>query len=333
MSNHFVGIDVAKDTLAVALWQADGKLSQGEFGNHKTGFKAFRRWLNKHSDGSVHIALEATGRYLEHLADFLVAQDNYLVSVVNPARIKKYAESQLNRNKTDKQDAALIADFCRTQQPPAWTPPPPEVRELQILARHLDDLQADQQRQRNRLHALHYATHPAPTVKMQLQQQIDLLATHIAQVKQAIQEHIDRHPDLKQAHDLLDTINGIASLTAAKILSEYGDMSQFSDVRQVVAFAGLNPSQRQSGTSIRGEPAISKMGRPALRAALYMPAIVAKRFDPRMAAFAARLEARGLRPVEIVVAIMRKLLHLAYGVLKSGQPYDASYGLSQPAQT
>ena len=333
MANDVVGIDVAKDTLAVALWQAEGQVLQGAFDNTKKGFKQLRSWLNKHTNGAVQIGLEATGRYWEPLADFLVTDDKYIVSVLNPARVKKYGESQLKRNKTDRLDAELIADFCRTQQPPAWTPPPPEVRELQHLVRHLEDLQADQQRQRNRLHALQYATHAAPTVKTQLQQQIDFLTTQIEQVKQAINEHIDHHPNLKKQRDLLRTIKGIGALTAAKLLAEYGDMSQFSDVRQAVAFAGLNPSQRQSGTSVRGKPAISKMGRPALRAALYMPAVVAKRHNPRIAAFAARLEARGLRPMEIVVGIMRKLLHFAFGVLKSGQPHHASFGLSQPAQT
>ncbi|MCD4827909.1 MAG: IS110 family transposase [Candidatus Cloacimonetes bacterium] len=328
-----IGLDVAKDTLAVALWQAEQPLAQSEFSNTKTGFRRLQRWLHRRIKGPVHVCMEATGRYWEHVADFLVAQDDYTVSVVNPARIKKYAESQLSRNKTDRLDAAMIADFCRTQQPAAWTPPPPAVRELQTLVRHLQDLQADQQRQRNRLHALQYAAQPAPTVTTQLQQQIDFLAAQIAEVKRALQDHIDRHPDLKQARDLLETIQGIGPLTAAKLLAEYGDMSQFSDVRQVVAFAGLNPAHYHSGTSVRGKPAISKMGRPALRAALFMPAVVAKSCNPRLAAFAARLEARGLRPMEIVVAVMRKLLHFAFGVLKSGRPYDASFGLSQPAQT
>jgi len=207
------------------------------------------------------------------------------------------------------------------------------VRELQTLVRHLNDLQADRQRQRNRLHALAYATHPSSTVTAHLQQQIDFLATQIDQAKQAIQDHIDHHPDLKQARDLLDSIKGIGPLTAAKLLGEYGDMSQFTDVRQVVAFAGLNPSHHQSGTSIRGKPAISKMGRATLRTALYLPAIVAKQHDPRLAAFAARLEARGLRPMEIVVAVMRKLLHFAFGVLKSRQPYDPFWAHSQAAHS
>ncbi len=324
-----VGIDVGKDRLAVALWREGQALETAGFDNTRPGFEQLQRWLKKRQVVPVHACLEATGRYWENLADFLVAHGQQL-SVVNPARIKAYAESQLARNKTDQLDAALIADFCRSQDPPVWTPPPPAWRELQTLVRHLEDLESDRQRQRNRLHALTHGAQPSPLVRDHLQQQIDFLSTQIDQVKQHIQDHMDQHPDLKERRDLLDTITGIGPLTAAKLLGEYGDMSQFTDVRQVVAFAGLNPRHRQSGSSLRGKTTISKMGRASIRAALYMPAVAAKRFDPRMAAFAARLAARGLAPLAIVTAVMRKLLHLAFGVLKSGQPYDARCLAAQP---
>lgn len=327
-----VGIDVAKDTLAVALWRDNQTLDQTEVANTRDGFKRLQRFLKKRGATPAHVCMEATGRYWEAAAEFLVAR-GHQVSVVNPARIKKYAESQLARNKTDRLDATLMADFCRTQHPAPWTPPPPAVRELQALVRHLEDLTADRQRQRNRLHALRHGAHPSPTVGAQLQQQIDFLTAQIEQVKQAIQDHIDQYPDLQRDRDLLDTIKGIGPLTAAKLIAEYGDLRQFSGVRQVVAFAGLNPRHRQSGSSIRGQTPVSKMGRASIRAALYMPAVVAQRHDPRLAAFAARLQARGLSKMEIVVAVMRKLLHFAFGVLKSEQPYDPCFQVSLAAQT
>lgn len=319
-----LGIDVAQATLAVALWRDGAIVEQAEFDNTRPGFNKLHRFLKKRQAVSAHACLEATGRYWEHLAEFLF-EHRYDVSVVNPARIKKYAESQLKRNKTDRLDAEIIADFCQSQQPPLWSPPSPAQRELQTLVRHLADLESDRQRQRNRLHALQHAAHPSSTVLDNLQQQIAFLTAQIDQVKQAIQDHIDRHPDLKQQRDLLDSIQGIGSLTAAKLLGEYGDMSQFTDVRQVVAFAGLNPRHHQSGSSVKGHTSISKMGRSSIRAALYMPAVVAKRANPRLAAFADRLAERGLCQMEIIVAVMRKLLHFAYGVLKSGQPFDPDF--------
>ena len=268
--------------------------------------------------------MEATGIYYEGVAHFL-HDKGYAVSVVNPLQIKAYAQSQLRRNKTDQLDAAVIADFCRTQEPSLWTPLPPAWQELRSLVRHLQDLEADQQRQRNRLGTLQQGQQPSPLVLTNLQGQIDLLAQQIAIVKQQIQDHIDQHPDLQQKHDLLQSIQGVGALTAAKLLAEFGDMSQFTNVRQVVAFAGLNPKHRQSGSSIRGKTHISKMGNASIRAALYMPAVSAKRFNKLLQPFIQRLEQRGLRGIEIVVAIMRKLLHLAYGILKSGQPFDPNY--------
>src|SRR5690606_16843169 len=148
-----LGIDIGKDQLVVALLCPPQPLETASFDNPPQGFQRLRRFLDKRKLKTLHACMEATGRSYESLADFLHAQ-GYAVSVVNPARIKAYAQSQMSRNKTDQLDAALIADFCRTQQPPLWTPPPPTWRELQALVRHLEDLQADYQRTRNRHHAL-----------------------------------------------------------------------------------------------------------------------------------------------------------------------------------
>lgn len=325
-----IGIDVGQAQLAVALWREGQALAQGDFANTAAGFKQLQRWLRRRDAVPGWACLEATGRYWEQVAEFLVAQ-GHAVSVVNPARIKAYAQSQLARNKTDRLDAGVLADFCRTQQPPHWTPPPPELAALQALVRHLADLESDRQRQRNRLHAQQQAAQPSAVVAHNLQAQIALLSQQIAQVQTDIQAHIDQHPDLRQQRDLLDSIKGIGPLTAAKLLGELGDMSQFRTVRQVVAFAGLNPRQRHSGSSVHGKSTISKVGRASIRAALYLPAIVAKQHDPRLAAWAAHLKARGLAPQAIVTAIMRKLLHLAFGVLKSGRPYDP-YFQERPSQ-
>ena len=326
----FIGIDMAKDKFDVLLWREDGDPVPGTFENNPKGFNQFQRFLKKRNVVLAHACLEATGVYYEELAHFL-HQQGYALSVVNPLQIKAYAQSQLRRNKTDQVDAAVIADFCRTQHPPLWTPPDPSWYELRALIRHLEDLEADRQRQRNRQDALQHSLQPSPTVLSDLQQQIALLTEQIERVKSQIQAHIDQHPDLKQQRDLLQTITGIGPLTAAKLLAEYRGFADFDDVRQVVAFAGLNPKHRQSGSSIRGKTHISKMGRASIRATLYMPAINAKRFNPLLQPFVRRLEEQGLCGMEIIVAVMRKLLHLAFGILKSGQPFDPHYLEKQAA--
>src|SRR5260221_3797614 len=286
------------------------------------GYAQLKRWLHKRQVQAV--CLEATGRYSEGVAEYL-HEAGYQVSVVNPARIRGYATSQLRRNKTDKLDATLIADFCRTQQPEAWTPPPPEVRQLQALVRHLTTLETAKQQADNRLRD---ATALPHLVVQPLQNPRDLLVEQTRQLKQAIQDHIDHFPDLKNQRDLMDSIPGIGKLTAAKLLAECRSVSRFDDVRQLVAFAGLNPAQHQSGSSIGKKTTISKTGKPAIRAALYMPAVSAKRHNPLLKAFAQHLLDKGLCQMEVITAVMRKLLHLIYGILKSGRPFDPTFHLA-----
>lgn len=314
-----VGIDVSKATLDV-VWQDERRQTQyTQVANDTSGYAKLQRWLGKRAVEAV--CLEATGRYSEGVAESLY-QAGYRVSVVNPARIRGYATSQLRRNKTDKLDAALIADFCRTQQPEAWTPPPPEVRQLQALVRHLTALEEAKQQADNRLRE---AAALPDLVVQQLKSQRNLLVQQIDQLKAAIQDHIDHFPDLRRQRDLMESIPGIGKLTAAKLLAECRSITRFDDVRQLVAFAGLNPAHHQSGSSIKKKTTISKTGQAAIRAALYMPAVSAKRHNPILRAFAQRLFARGCCEMEVITAVMRKLLHLVYGILKSGRPFDPNF--------
>lgn len=319
-----VGIDVSKAHLDVAVAVAGKRVEQAQFANTPEGWRKLHHYVQKRAGKGAAVCLEATGSYGEEVAEYLYRQ-GYAVRVVNPARIKAYAASQLQRNKTDKLDASLIADFCRTQDPPLWTPPDPAWRELRALVRHLDDLESDRQRQANRRHALHASAAASPTVETHLAQQLDLLEQQIEQVKAQIQDHIDQHPDLKRQRDLLISVKGIGVLTAAKLLAEFRAVTDFTDVRQLVAYAGLNPRQRRSGSSVHGHSHISKTGRASIRATLYLPAVVAKRHNPILRAYAERLAQHGLCKMQVVVAVMRKLLHLIYGILKSEQPFDPHY--------
>jgi len=317
----YIGIDVAKDELVVCVLNAQNEADETTVPNTKSGINKLHRWLKKAGVKAGHVCLEATGVYSDAAAEELHKR-GYTVSVVNPARIKAYAQSQMRRNKTDALDAALIADYCRTQSPPAWEPPTPEVKQLRLYVRHLDDLKTERQRARNRRD-----TQPEATLVKQLQAQIALLDKQIKQTEELIRDHVNKHPDLKQQRDLLASIPGIGHLTAIILLAELGDIKRFDDVRQVVAFVGLNPRLHQSGKK-RVQAGISRMGRASLRAALYMPALSARRNNPLLRAFANRLEAQGLKGKQVVVAVMRKLIHLAYGILKSGRAFDANYGQS-----
>ena len=171
------------------------------------------RWLLKHGGKGCAVCLETTGRYGEAVAEALYAA-GFRVSVVNPARIRGYADAQLRRNKTDKLDAQLIADFCRTQQPEPWTPPDPELRQLQALVRHLTALEETRQQLTNRLRD----GDCLPDLgRAPLQAQLTLLLEQLKQLQQAIQDPIDHFPDLPQQRDLIDSIPGLRAVDRRQV--------------------------------------------------------------------------------------------------------------------
>jgi transposase len=319
---HWIGIDVSKAELVVCVMDAAKGVDKARFGNDATGFRRLGAYLGKRVATGSAVCLEATGTYGEAGAGAL-HERGYRVSVVNPVRIKRYAESQLRRNKTDQLDAEIIADFCRTQEPPAWTPPDPAWVELRALVRLLDDLIAMQVQEKQRLDSV-----TSPAVRAYLVDHLAYLQAQIEQITQQIKDHIDQHPDLKRQRDLLNSIPGISHLTSSRLLAEIRDITAFAHVGQLVAFVGLNPRKRQSG-KYAGQVKISKLGNAALRAALFMPARSAKRHNPRVQALVKRMQAEGYCANAITVAVMRKLLHFVYGVLKSQQPFDPDYLVKQ----
>ncbi len=316
----YMGIDVSKDTLDVVILLDNQPPFIGKFDNTRTGFITLKNFLKKRKITSVHVCLEATGHYSDDIAQFLY-ELGFIVSVVNPSRIKYYADSQLKRNKTDALDAKTIADFCRTQNPDPWSPPPLELVELQAMVRHLGDLKAMRQQESNRLQS----GITSKTVIDTLEKHIAFINKQIKDLEKRIRDHINRHPDLKRQQDLLTSIPGIGDLTACKLLAEIRDISAFDSADQLVAFAGLNPRIRTSGKSVTKKPVLSKRGSARLRESLFMPAIVAKKYNPIIIVFAKRLEKAGKHKMVIVGAIMRKLLHLVFGVIKSKRPFDPNY--------
>ena len=267
---------------------------------------------------NAHFCMESTNIYGEALAECLCDQ-GYTVSIVNPARIKGFAQSELSRTKTDKSDAALIARFCIAMQPASWTPDPIEIRALRALVRRLESLMEMRQQEVNRLHV-------APDVVVEpLQAHIHYLDESIRETKQRIKQHIDNHPDLKDKKKLLESIPGIGEATIPVILSEFANIVKFKNAKKLAAFIGVAPREKQSGHSVHGRTTMSKMGRSLLRKAFFMPALVALRYNPILIAMKLRLTAAGKAKMVIVGAAMRKLIHIIYGVLKNGVPFNAHY--------
>ena len=310
-----LGIDIAKAKFIVALRTPDEKTLHKSCANTPTGFDELAAWLARRGITRVHAGLEATGTYGEALALFL-HEAGHVVSLLNPAAIHAYARSRLSRTKTDRADATLIADFVATQRPAAWTPPAPEIRALQALVRRLDALQEMRVQEANRL----AAGVTVPEVRASIEAMLASLDAQIALVRRRIRDHIDRHPGLRQQADLLTTIPGIGEATAAILIAELFD-KHYSSARQAAAFAGVVPRLLESGT-LRRRARLSKLGPPRLRKALYFPAIAALRFNPTVRAVSLRLTAAGKPKMVIIGAAMRKLVHLAYGVLKSRKAYS-----------
>ena len=246
-----------------------------------------------------------------------------------PALTEGFAQSELARNKTDKADAALLARFCAAMHPSVWTPPSLAYRQLRAMVERLQALKDMHQQEANRLEA-HHASGET-TVLANVKSHIAWLDKQIAKLQRDINDHIDGHPELKQDAALMASIPGIGEITVAKVLAYAGDLRRFANAKALAAFIGICPRQRQSGSSVKGRTMISRSGHAALRKALYMPGLVALRHNPILHVFGTRMKSNGLAPKAVVGAAMRKLVHLIYGVVKSGKPFDANFSINRLA--
>jgi len=313
-----LGIDVAKSKFDVALLKNEKYKTKSSFDNRPSGFIALLAWMKQREPGEIHICMEATGSYGNDLAKFLF-ENGYTVSVVNPARVKAFGEAELLRNKNDKIDAKLIARFCQKMKPTAWQPDPPEIEHLRMLGRRRDALISMRTQEINRL------GNPDQSVHESVQKHIAFLNQEIEQITQSIRDHIDGNDDLKKKRDLLDSIKGVGDVVIEAILSETNGFARFERIEQVVAFMGLSPKEKTSGTSVKGRPSLCKIGSARLRKALYMPALSASRCNPFVRALHQRLTAKSKNGMVIACACMKKLVHIMFGVLKTGKPFDPTY--------
>lgn len=312
-----LGIDLAKQKFDAALL-VNGKTKHKTCKNSAEGYEALKLWLEKQGIENVHACLEATGSCGDDLAIYL-HDAGHIVSVVNPARIKGFAQSELIRTKTDKMDAALIARFCLAMKPKEWTPPLPEIRSLKALVRRVDSLIDMRSQEKNRIGTSHESITPL------IKEHIIYLDQEIEKIRTQISKLIGKYPHLKEKVELLSSIPGLGKATIPRLIAELDDTDKFNHVREMVAFIGLAPREKLSGTSIKGKPRLSKIGHARLRKALYMPALVSIQCNPVMIDFYNRLKNKGKNGKVIVCAIMRKLVHVIFGVLKSGKKYDPNF--------
>jgi transposase len=323
MNTNALGIDVSKATLHLALLKGSGRPQKKQVTNDAGGFAQLAEWLKEQKVESVSACLEATSTYGQAVARYLHDQ-GHRVSVVNPARISGFAQSELKRTKTDSADSATIARFCQVMEPKAWTPPLPETAELQQMTRRLEDLQQIMGQEKTRLETTIESLHEG------IKEHIRFIENQMKQLKQTIASHIEQYESLNQALKLVTSIKGISVLSGSQILAEIGDWSVFGSARQLAAYAGLTPQAKESGTSVQGRTRLCKIGNEHLRRALYFPALTSIRCCQELQPWIAGLRSRGKNKMQVIGAVMHKLIRVVYGVLKSGQPYQPELLASTP---
>lgn len=314
-----VGIDVSKNHLDVAIRWQDGRWLHQQFAYTPSGQQQIVDWLQSHEVVGSWVCLEATGRYSLPIATTL-HQAGYRICLEAPYRTKHFAKSLMTRQKTDKVDAHLLAQYVAVMTPREWSPPTLSFQNVQDLKRLLDDFNEDRTRVINRLEGLRLSS-PA---RRHLEQQLVQLEQGIQQVKQELAEAMDADDHFSQSLSLLTSIKGIGDTSARQLLAEIADWTAFGSADDLVSFAGLSPQHFQSGQK-KGYSRLSKRGNANIRKTLYFPALSAMQHNPHLKVFAQRLKGYGKAKMQVVVAVMRKLLVLAYTIMKSGQPYDPNY--------
>jgi transposase len=320
----YLGIDVSKSKLDCSLLLDTTSLRwrSKSVPNTQEGFGTLLEWVQRHTQAQpteLVVAMEPTGVY--HQAAAMALYDaGATVVVVNPAQLRDFASGVAVRGKTDAADSRVLARYAALPQRTPWHPPPLEVRHLQALISRLEAVEAELQRELNRQEAAQLGADPQ-LVQSSIADAIAFWRSEQAKLRRAIDQHIDRHPGLKQEREYLLSIPAVGEKTANRMLCML-HARQFQRASQAAAFVGLTPIEHESGSSVRGRPRLSKAGNPRLRAALYMAAVVAIRHNPDVRALYERLLARGKAKMSALCAAMRKLVHICFGVVKNRQNYQ-----------
>lgn len=321
---YVLGIDVSKAKLdcTLVVQVEPMKRRQKVVSNDAAGWAKLLQWACQTlgcEPGQLRVVLEPTSRYHEGLAHY-VHDRGVRVWLVNPKQLRDYAKGQGVRSKTDALDAEVLARFGLTGQEQDWVPAPRALRELQALLRRLEDLEKTRQAELNRVEAAQAGEAVSALVMASLQRSVAFLDEQIRQLNAQIDEHIDGHPQLKADYALLRSIPAVGPCSARVMLVKLG-VGRFESAAQASGFLGLRPVHWESGSSVRKLPRLGPHGERQARRTLYMAALTAKRNNPDARALYERLIASGKKPMLALCAVMRKLVHICFGVLKHQRPY------------
>lgn len=316
-----VGIDVAAETLSVEIGVDGETLTRLELANSAQGHKALIQRLTKKGH-TARVCLEATGMYSLDVA-LALRGAGIAVMVVNPKVAKRFAEALGERSKTDRIDAGVLRQFAQRMPFEPWQPPSPQRLQLRSITRRIHTLVRTVAQEKNRLHAAS-VSELTIAVRKDIRLNIKQLLARIRALRSQADALVDSSDELSRMRARIRAIPGFGPVSTLQILGELAVLPPDMTPRQWVALAGLDPRQSESGTSVRRPSRMSRAGNRLFRAPLYMPALVAIRRQPHTAAFYKLLLARQKKPLQAIVAVMRKLLHAIFGMLRHNEPFDGA---------
>lgn len=321
MEKVVIGTDVAKDKLDLAIMTFERIVLQtmqlpNTGSGHDELVKLARTYVG------AHVVFEATGSYHRHLLRALI-EAGIKVSVVNPLRLKRFGQMKMQRAKTDRADARLIALYGIEQNPDPYEAPPEVMSQLRQIQSQEDLLIRHRIALTNQRHANEQLPDDLAVCKRVSRSTIAVIDRSLEKLEAERERLIDEA--FHEAKTLLLSINGIGPKTACAILSTVGDMSWFRSHKKVAAMAGINPSPQQSGTSLNWGGHISKRGHARLRSKLFMAALSARESNPACKVLYDRLVANGKPKKVALIAVANKLVKQAFAILRSGVPYDPNY--------
>ena len=312
---------MAKRAFEAALWFDDRRCSPAHFENTPAGFRKLQRWLHQHFAGQVRAAVESTSVYAEALLQFLF-DHGHEVFLLNPEQVAHYARACGQRNKTDPADARTIAAFIAHRPATPWRPPSAEQKSLRELTRTRYQLVCASVRLGNQLPT------SGAVGQAHLQAVLRQIKAELKMIDRQIADHLRQYPGLRQQVARLMTLKGVGLVTAAVMIAELPPISPATDPRTIASWTGLTPHRRQSGKA-EWRTTLSRKGNQFVRRALYMPALVAKRHNPLLRAFALRLAEHGKTTPAILGAISHKMLRILVGLLKTNSDFDPNWSFKK----
>jgi transposase len=316
------GMEVSARELVVAMGDRQGGTCLWRFANSVAGHRALLRVLQRR--GPVRVVLEGTGLYGLDVALALSAEEGIAVMVANARAVRHFAQAMMQRSKNDQLDAVVLREFAARMPFRRWTRPTENTLALWAIARRLEALTAQRAAEKNSQHAAGLSQAVPAVVRREIAQSLRFLERSIARLQKEAQRRIAADAQLQRRYELLCSIPGVAAVSAIHTLGELALLPADRDVRQWVAYAGLDPREGSWGISVRKRVRISKVGNRHLRRARYMPALVASRRQPQVREFYERVQQRGKNKSQALTAVARKLLHAIYGMFRTLQPFDGT---------